>query len=239
MDEEVEETFGFGSSPFHLGNAGGVAQTEVEDQGSKNEEVRLRRRQPGVVAAVAADDDDASDEDHDQQDTTSDARSSSIHSRNMDVAGDTDSTLSAATTLSSSSSSKRQHDISLPTMQEVFLDVGIGQIRKAGWLRKRTGDSNDHNNVFARKAWKSRWFDLRDTILKYYKTAHPSPRDKPLAYINVGANCFVDYKPLSTRFAITTPKRTYFLQAASVAEASEWVGAITNCINTSELDMTH
>ena len=60
--------------------------------------------------------------------------------------------------------------------------------------------------------------------------------EQPLAFVNVGPGCAVDHRPNSSTFALTTKKRVYFLKAASVAEACEWVAALTSCINTAELD---
>jgi len=84
------------------------------------------------------------------------------------------------------------------------------------------------------KTMRKRWFLLNDFGLSYYK----SPEQQfPLGYIAIEAIKSVDCPQLSKHtgkssqsniFNITTPQRTYILNAETSTEVKEWMEAINN-----------
>eukprot|EP00049_Salpingoeca_infusionum_P018798 m.358818 g.358818 ORF g.358818 m.358818 type:complete len:174 (+) comp18302_c0_seq1:195-716(+) len=124
-----------------------------------------------------------------------------------------------------------------PSVQQQQLDDH--RIFKLGWLQKKGGGKSQagrhHGSVFARKNWKTRWFVLRDTLLKYYKQQTISGKEKAIGWINITNECTVvsDGTP---EFTLTTPNRSYEFIAPSATIASEWVQLITVAVNRADLE---
>eukprot|EP00055_Hartaetosiga_balthica_P015357 m.89990 g.89990 ORF g.89990 m.89990 type:complete len:161 (-) comp8844_c0_seq1:1768-2250(-) len=112
------------------------------------------------------------------------------------------------------------------------------RVSKSGWIKKKGGGkeegSRHQGSFFARRNWKKRWFELRDTIFKYYKTDQ-THKGKALGWINLSGLCTVKSVGGSS-FTLITPKRSFEFEASNNTDAGDWVAALTNAINTAELD---
>ncbi|KAF9123579.1 hypothetical protein BGX30_001398 [Mortierella sp. GBA39] len=100
--------------------------------------------------------------------------------------------------------------VSKDTLQE-------GQVIKAGYLMKK-GERI--------KIWKKRWFVLRTSKFAYYKDDKEYELLRILDVRDVHRAAEVPAKHKSAVFVILTPRRTFTVQAKSVAEMQEWLQAI-------------
>ncbi|KAF9338711.1 hypothetical protein BGZ91_008122 [Linnemannia elongata] len=100
--------------------------------------------------------------------------------------------------------------VSKDTLQE-------GQVIKAGYLMKK-GERI--------KIWKKRWFVLRTSKFAYYKDDKEYELLRILDVRDVHRAAEVPMKHKSAVFVILTPRRTFTVQAKSVAEMQEWLQAI-------------
>ncbi|KAG9062201.1 hypothetical protein KI688_006533 [Linnemannia hyalina] len=100
--------------------------------------------------------------------------------------------------------------VSKDTLQE-------GQVIKAGYLMKK-GERI--------KIWKKRWFVLRTSKFAYYKDDKEYELLRILDVRDVHRAAEVPVKHKSAVFVILTPRRTFTVQAKSVAEMQEWLQAI-------------
>ena len=85
---------------------------------------------------------------------------------------------------------------------------------KSGYLEKK-GEK--------RKTWKKRWFVLRSSKLAYYKN---DKEYQLLRFIDVGdikTVASVELKKSVNTFGIVTPKRTFYVRAASRSEMESWI----------------
>ncbi|GAA95607.1 uncharacterized protein L969DRAFT_45595 [Mixia osmundae IAM 14324] len=100
-----------------------------------------------------------------------------------------------------------------PPRDDVLSEADI----KAGYLMKK-GER--------RKAWKKRYFVLRNKKLCYYKNAkeYQLLRDVPVADISTCAE--VQVKKHDFVFGIVTPARTYYVMAGSKSEMEDWLSCI-------------
>ncbi|KAG0268554.1 hypothetical protein BGZ95_002421 [Linnemannia exigua] len=117
--------------------------------------------------------------------------------------------------------------VSKDTLQE-------GQVIKAGYLMKK-GERI--------KIWKKRWFVLRTSKFAYYKDDKEYELLRILDVRDVHRAAEVPAKHKSAVFMILTPRRTFTVQAKSVAEMQEWLQAINQAkvqsdfmASTSDLD---
>ncbi|KAF9088524.1 hypothetical protein BGX23_007288 [Mortierella sp. AD031] len=92
-----------------------------------------------------------------------------------------------------------------------------GQVIKAGYLMKK-GERI--------KIWKKRWFVLRTSKFAYYKDDKEYELLRILDVRDVHRAAEVQVKHKSAVFVILTPRRTFTVQAKSVAEMQEWLHAI-------------
>ncbi|CAG8515875.1 5985_t:CDS:2 [Acaulospora colombiana] len=90
-------------------------------------------------------------------------------------------------------------------------------IIKCGYLEKKQEIRNN---------WKRRWFVLRPTKLAYYKSEKEYELLQNLDLNDIRAVAEVKLKNKTDVFGIVTPKRTYYVHAASKKELDEWVDAI-------------
>eukprot|EP01104_Vermistella_antarctica_P020995 TRINITY_DN9245_c0_g1_i1.p1 TRINITY_DN9245_c0_g1~~TRINITY_DN9245_c0_g1_i1.p1 ORF type:complete len:106 (-),score=28.04 TRINITY_DN9245_c0_g1_i1:44-361(-) len=87
-----------------------------------------------------------------------------------------------------------------------------------GFLRKRGG---------RKKNWKNRFFKLGDNVLSYHVTEAAPPKKKILLQLclscsEVDANQF----ERENMFNIVTDKRTFYIQAGSPQERSDWIAIL-------------
>ncbi|XP_053241297.1 pleckstrin homology domain-containing family H member 1 isoform X2 [Podarcis raffonei] len=93
-------------------------------------------------------------------------------------------------------------------------------LEKSGYLLKMG------NQV---KAWKRRWFVLRNGQIMYYK----SPSDvicKPQGQVELNSSCQIIRGEGSQTFQLITEKRTYFLSADSPNILEEWICVLQNIL---------
>ncbi|KAF9899513.1 hypothetical protein EC991_008782 [Linnemannia zychae] len=109
-----------------------------------------------------------------------------------------------------------------------------GQVIKAGYLMKK-GERI--------KIWKKRWFVLRTSKFAYYKDDKEYELLRILDVRDVHRAAEVPAKHKPAVFMILTPRRTFTVQAKSVAEMQEWLQAINQAkvqsdfmASTSDLD---
>jgi len=104
-----------------------------------------------------------------------------------------------------------------------------------GWLSKKGGGTS---GTFARKSWKTRWFVLAGSVIKYYKEEvhFLAGGAKPLGMLQLDSDTVVkgDAKD-HLAFSIGTTKRTMEFQAESAEIAGEWLGVLLSRINRLEL----
>ncbi|EGD74883.1 hypothetical protein PTSG_07111 [Salpingoeca rosetta] len=125
-----------------------------------------------------------------------------------------------------------------PLESEAPIDT---RIFKMGWLKKKGGGKvqrgRHQGSLFARKNWKSRWFVLRDTVLKYYPFQTITGKEKAIGWVNIREGVSVDWDAAEpTRFSLTTDERVYSFVAPTPEAASEWVQQLTRSINRAELE---
>lgn len=101
------------------------------------------------------------------------------------------------------------------------------QLVKAGYLLKKQE---------RRKHWKRRWFVLRSTKLAYYKDEKEYELLRILDMNDVHTVVEAKKKGKSNVFAITTYKRTYFIQANDKKEFVEWMDALNKIRNQVQAD---
>ncbi|OXG28298.1 PH domain-containing protein [Cryptococcus neoformans Ze90-1] len=77
-----------------------------------------------------------------------------------------------------------------------------------------------------RRAWKKRWFVLRNEKLAYYKDDKEYSLKRVINLREIHTVAPVVIKKHPNTFGIVVPKRTFFVKAPSVAEMDEWVHAI-------------
>ncbi|KAI0925531.1 hypothetical protein AcV5_008244 [Taiwanofungus camphoratus] len=77
-----------------------------------------------------------------------------------------------------------------------------------------------------RKTWKKRWFVLRPAHLAFYKTDAEYKLLRLLDLAEIHTCTPVALKKHAHTFGLVAPARTFYLQAASGAQAQEWVRAI-------------
>ncbi|KAF9354298.1 hypothetical protein BGX34_011109 [Mortierella sp. NVP85] len=94
-----------------------------------------------------------------------------------------------------------------------------GQILKSGYLHKK-GERI--------KIWKKKWFVLRTSKLAYYKDSKEYVLHRIIDIRDIHKAAEVEVKNRTGVFMILTPRRTYTVQADSVAEMEEWVDAINH-----------
>ncbi|KAF8933022.1 hypothetical protein BGZ58_006631 [Dissophora ornata] len=92
-----------------------------------------------------------------------------------------------------------------------------GQILKSGYLYKK-GERI--------KIWKKKWFVLRTSKLAYYKDSKEYVLLRIIDIRDIHKAAEVVVKNRAGVFVILTPKRTFTVQAESVAEMEEWIEAI-------------
>ncbi|XP_062973619.1 pleckstrin homology domain-containing family H member 1 isoform X2 [Elgaria multicarinata webbii] len=87
------------------------------------------------------------------------------------------------------------------------------------------------------KAWKRRWFVLRNGQIMYYK----SPSDiicKPQGQVELNSSCQIIRGEGSQTFQLITEKRTYFLTADSPNILEEWIRVLQNILKVQETSPT-
>ncbi|KAF9181615.1 hypothetical protein BGZ51_005282 [Haplosporangium sp. Z 767] len=108
-----------------------------------------------------------------------------------------------------------------------------GQILKSGFLHKK-GERL--------KIWKKKWFVLRTSKLAYYKDIKEYELLRIIDIRDIHKAAEVEVKNKAGVFMILTPRRTFTVQADSVAEMEEWVKAINQAkvqhdlISSSDID---
>eukprot|EP01112_Ceratiomyxa_fruticulosa_P005266 TRINITY_DN15874_c0_g1_i1.p1 TRINITY_DN15874_c0_g1~~TRINITY_DN15874_c0_g1_i1.p1 ORF type:complete len:129 (-),score=34.64 TRINITY_DN15874_c0_g1_i1:139-525(-) len=96
----------------------------------------------------------------------------------------------------------------------------MSEITKQGYLTKEGA------NVMT---WKRRWFCIKKQDLFYSKT----PDSPPLGIIPLHLTTGVyesNYKLKELVFEIVTPVRTYYIEASSEKERSEWIAALREVV---------
>jgi len=78
------------------------------------------------------------------------------------------------------------------------------------------------------QTWKKRWFVLRLAHIAYYKTSKEYQLLRLLDLSDVHSCSPCALKKHTHTFALISPQRTYYLQAASDAEVQDWVRAIND-----------
>ncbi|KAI0687735.1 hypothetical protein BC835DRAFT_1224480, partial [Cytidiella melzeri] len=79
-----------------------------------------------------------------------------------------------------------------------------------------------------RKTWKKRWFVLRPAHLAFYKTSAEYKLLRLLELSEIHSSTFVQLKKHENTFVLVSPTRTFYLQAGSPQDVTEWVKAITD-----------
>lgn len=79
-----------------------------------------------------------------------------------------------------------------------------------------------------RKTWKKRWFVLRPAHLAFYKTAAEYKLLRLLDLSEIHSCTPVQLKKHANTFGMVSPTRTFYLQAESPQQVSEWIKAITD-----------
>ncbi|KAF9948956.1 hypothetical protein BGZ72_009171 [Mortierella alpina] len=92
-----------------------------------------------------------------------------------------------------------------------------GQILKSGFLHKK-GERL--------KIWKKKWFVLRTSKLAYYKDSKEYELLRIIDIRDIHKAAEVVVKNRTGVFVILTPRRTFTVQADSVAEMEQWIHAI-------------
>ncbi|KAF9274989.1 hypothetical protein BGZ68_000202 [Mortierella alpina] len=92
-----------------------------------------------------------------------------------------------------------------------------GQILKSGYLHKK-GERL--------KIWKKKWFVLRTSKLAYYKDSKEYELLRIIDIRDIHKAAEVVVKNRTGVFVILTPRRTFTVQADSVAEMEQWIYAI-------------
>ncbi|KAI1321739.1 hypothetical protein EDD11_000015 [Mortierella claussenii] len=110
--------------------------------------------------------------------------------------------------------SDMEADLDLGPCQETLHE---GQILKSGYLHKK-GERI--------KIWKKKWFVLRTSKLAYYKDNKEYVLHRIIDIRDIHKAAEVVVKNRTGVFVILTPRRTYTVQADSVAEMEEWIQAI-------------
>lgn len=93
---------------------------------------------------------------------------------------------------------------------------------KNGFLTKQGGSY---------KSWKRRWFRIHESKLSYY---HNVGDQKPIKTIDlIGAQVSLSKKSGNRQFMfeIKTPKRTYYLNASSDDDRTDWIKCLNRVIN--------
>lgn len=78
------------------------------------------------------------------------------------------------------------------------------------------------------QTWKKRWFVLRPAHLAFYKTSAEYKLLRLLDLSEIHSCTPVQLKKHANVFGLVSPTRTFYLQAESAQEVSEWVRAITD-----------
>lgn len=102
----------------------------------------------------------------------------------------------------------------------------ISERTHEGYLSKKGG-------VTGKKGWDKRWFRLQNGAMRYYRTA-TSAKESGVIFVEdmiaVRPTPTVDSRGIyNHRFELDTPKRTYYFNAESVADMTEWmmlIGAV-------------
>ncbi|KAF9908928.1 hypothetical protein BX616_011334 [Lobosporangium transversale] len=111
-----------------------------------------------------------------------------------------------------------------------------GQILKSGYLIKK-GERI--------KIWKKKWFVLRTSKLAYYKDSKEYVLLRIIDIRDIHKAAEVMVKNKTGVFVILTPKRTFTVQADSVAEMEEWIQAINQAkmqydlTSSSDIELSH
>ncbi|EST09780.1 Pleckstrin [Kalmanozyma brasiliensis GHG001] len=85
---------------------------------------------------------------------------------------------------------------------------------KSGYLEKK-GEK--------RKTWKKRWFVLRSSKLAYYKNEKEYQLLRFIDVSDIKTVASVELKKSVNTFGIVTPKRTFYVRAASRADMESWI----------------
>eukprot|EP00043_Microstomoeca_roanoka_P013339 m.130730 g.130730 ORF g.130730 m.130730 type:complete len:176 (-) comp15728_c0_seq4:253-780(-) len=114
------------------------------------------------------------------------------------------------------------------------------RIFKVGWMKKKGGGKlqrgRHRGSLFARTNWKTRWFVLRDTMLKYYPFQTINGKEKAIGWVNIKPDVVVqtdDTDPAS--FSLTTDERVFHFIAESKDQAHEWVDLLKKSILRAQL----
>ncbi|XP_066530729.1 pleckstrin homology domain-containing family H member 1 [Hoplias malabaricus] len=101
-----------------------------------------------------------------------------------------------------------------------YESVGPESLEKSGYLLKMGSQV---------KAWKRRWFILRNGEILYYK----SPSDvirKPQGQIELNSSCRIARGEGAQTFQLTTEKKTFYLTADSPNILEEWIRVLQNVL---------
>ncbi|XP_048083398.1 pleckstrin homology domain-containing family H member 1 isoform X1 [Alosa alosa] len=98
--------------------------------------------------------------------------------------------------------------------------IGPEMLEKSGYLLKMGSQV---------KAWKRRWFTLRNGEILYYK----SPSDvirKPQGHVELNASCRIARGEGGQTFQLITEKKTFYLTADSPNILEEWIRVLQNVL---------
>eukprot|EP00042_Codosiga_hollandica_P050645 m.609231 g.609231 ORF g.609231 m.609231 type:complete len:1003 (-) comp58128_c0_seq3:234-3242(-) len=101
--------------------------------------------------------------------------------------------------------------------------------RRFGWLIKKAEKSAPNGTDI----WERRWFELQDTILKYYRDA-PAPGTTALGYLNFSKTTTLEVLS-ATEWTLTSSGQIYRLRADIPAVAREWIRVMDNVCTLSKL----
>eukprot|EP00051_Salpingoeca_urceolata_P009055 m.111059 g.111059 ORF g.111059 m.111059 type:complete len:469 (+) comp16096_c0_seq3:183-1589(+) len=121
--------------------------------------------------------------------------------------------------------------------------VDAERVFAAGWMRKLGGGKGKpgrmEKSMFARKNWKTRWFVLRDDVLKYYrKKPKPGSTPKCLGTITIDEETMVRIDASNNlAFTVITPSRTYCMICKTYKDVQMWLTTLHEACNAAEFAM--
>lgn len=131
--------------------------------------------------------------------------------------------------------------LSLSTTKQEVLQRNVSQMKRE--INTPAGVPGMHHGYLMKqgekvKAWKQRYFVLRNRRLYYYKSAEDFTSGDLLGCISLSGLRSVSLSDAQDpkhphALEIQTAQRTYLLSAASHAEAAEWVRILQNILKRS------
>ena len=98
-------------------------------------------------------------------------------------------------------------------------------LEKSGYLNSKIAPKQKH--------WTKRWFILKGSELKYYRTReYFFGYKRPKGLVNLALCCQLSrHETTEGMFELSTAKRTYLLAASTAQECDEWITGMHACMH--------